>query len=74
MSRGDTYITFRGEPDVLVDWDIDHSGPGSGCSVEWKFHGKTPEEHLTLAVTDKEENEIIEACIQASVDRQEGDF
>ena len=61
----DVFVTFRGEPDVLVDYSADASGPGTGISIEWMFHGKSPEEHDAINVTDDEEEAIIQACIDA---------
>ncbi len=61
----DTFITFRGEEDVCVNYKIDASGPGTGCSVEWSFAGKSPAQHDALNVTPEEEDEIITECISA---------
>lgn len=61
----DTCVAFRGDPDVLVKYKADASGPGTGISIEWCFFGKTPEEHDALKITNEEEDAIIQACIDA---------
>ena len=71
---GDTFIEFRGEKDVLVKYDIDTSGPGSGCSVEWWFYGKNADDHEALNVTPAEEEAIIEKCIASADDRRSDDW
>lgn len=60
-TKGDTFLTFRGESDVLVHYTIDTSGPGSGCEVEWMF---SDSRLRGIEVTEAEEEEIIAKCIE----------
>lgn len=60
MAKGDTTITFRGEANFFVDYDIDESG-----TVEWCFHGLNAEQHDALKITPEEYDAIAQACIAA---------
>jgi hypothetical protein len=68
--RGDTFITFRGDPDTYVKWKVDASGPGTGCEVEWHFPSLTPAQHDVLNITSEEEDAIIDECIAAYNSKQ----
>ena len=61
VSRGWFTYTFRGEERVVVidAYDVDHSVNAVEC--EWHFEDVTPEQHDALAVTDVEEQAIIDA-------------
>lgn len=67
--KGDMFIKFREMEDVCVAYDVDFSGPGSGCGVEWWFANLTAEESDGLKVTAEEEEAIIQKCIAAAEGR-----
>jgi hypothetical protein len=52
---------FRGEELTVVIDEYEDDPPTNSRSVEWHFFAYTPEEHENLGITDKEEEEIIEA-------------
>jgi hypothetical protein len=70
MARGNTFIKFRNWDEVCVEYDIDCSGPGSGCAVEWWFKDMTAADHDRLQITSEEEEAISRACID-HLDRYE---
>jgi hypothetical protein len=68
--RGDTFITFRGIADCCLVYDVDFSGPGSGCGVEWCFSDQDVYDALgEKPITPEEEEAIIRTCIEAAEDR-----
>lgn len=68
--KGDTFIKFRAWEEVLVAYDIDMSGPGSGCSVEWWFPDFTPAQHEAFKITAEEEEAVIQLCVAAAEGRE----
>jgi len=59
-TKCETFVEFRSDADVLVCFNIDASGPGSGCEVEWWFDDR---ELWEAEVTEAEEEAIIAKCI-----------
>lgn len=52
---------FRGEDRVIVVDNYENDYDTNALDVEWHFEGLTPEEYDALAITDKEEDAIVEA-------------
>lgn len=68
--KGDTFITFRGREDVCVAYDIDFSGPGWGCGVEWWF---TDPAMKDLEVTPEEDDAICATVVLAAEEASQWD-
>jgi hypothetical protein len=71
--KGDMFIKFRDMEDVCVAYDVDFSGPGAGCGVEWWFSNLTAEESDGLNVTPAEDCAIADMCIAAAEGRDHYD-
>lgn len=72
MSAFTVDVTFRGDPhEVVVDLYADDPET-NGCEIEWHFDGVTPDEYEALAVTDAEEQAIVDEIHRAAWDRDAG--
>lgn len=71
--KGDTFVKFRNWDEAYVKYDIDFSGPGSGCSVEWWFGYMTAAQHAALDITAEEDEAIAQECIAVAEGRS-GDY
>jgi hypothetical protein len=74
--KGWTEITFRNRHDVVLDYDVDLSGPGSGASVnDWDIKDEDCRQSMRLMpLTPSEEDAILQACVDAADAKSRDDF
>lgn len=70
--RGDFFFDFRGE-ERCVEFDVDFSGPGSGCSCDWWFKDMTPEQHDDLKINAFEDEQISRIAINTAYENATSD-
>jgi hypothetical protein len=73
--KGSTHITFRGDPDVEIDYEYPEDwqdGYCTGCEVLWSF--SDPTMHALFTVTPEEDEAIVKRIVEIGSDPHRDDW